>query len=629
MNQRMDIGTTPFTHSCTSDGVTPAFEAVRSLVAGHLAVATVEIRLTDAAWQDLCTTTGPTPTQIILPGTAAARVAAAGRTQHCRDLWADPSLGDPHLAAMGGRFWAATPLPATDGTALGVLEVSHPTPRDLTQAERTHLETCAEIIASQLRLARAGAGIDPVSRLPNRRCFFDDMDQLGRTHPGEPGLLALVDLARPDELARMLGIIGSHRIETLVREDAAALRSTLGDRAQIYHVGTTRFALLAPPGTDHSVFTALIANDLARGALRAQIMFSTTCTAGLAPVVFGEATGSELLRRAQSAVDDARRRAVPLGLYTAEQDTAYRRAFTILADLPAALVAPDQLRLAFQPRLELATGRCIGVEALLRWTHPELGDIPPGEFIPLTERTIMARPLTRWVLEAALARLAHWQRAGLDLNLSINISPANLQEPDFAGYVLHTLAQHGLPAAVLELEITESTLLAENAAALRQLTSLSDAGIRIAIDDFGTGYSSLAYLQRLPADVVKIDQSFIRALGETGASQARHRTLVTAMINLSHDLGYRVVAEGIETQDIADMLAGLGCDEVQGYHFGRPMPASAFLIWHAGQPHPGPRTAPEPGLDPELRGASPHSATAAAALACAGRTPRTAQNATT
>jgi EAL domain-containing protein (putative c-di-GMP-specific phosphodiesterase class I) len=181
----------------------------------------------------------------------------------------------------------------------------------------------------------------------------------------------------------------------------------------------------------------------------------------------------------------------------------------------------------------------------------------------------MARGLMHWVLDKALDQLVAWRRVGLRIQLSVNVSPANLEDDDFADHVLGALDAANLPPTALELEITESALLNETGPSLRQLRALSDMGICIAIDDFGTGYSSLSYLQRLPADVIKIDQSFVLGLSQGGADEHRLCTLIAAMIGLSHDLGYRVVAEGIETQEVADLLLSLKCDEVQGYWFAR------------------------------------------------------------
>jgi EAL domain-containing protein (putative c-di-GMP-specific phosphodiesterase class I) len=264
-----------------------------------------------------------------------------------------------------------------------------------------------------------------------------------------------------------------------------------------------------------------------------------------------------------------------VGLFSSTQDAAHRRRFVLLDAFAEALERPEQLRLVFQPRIDLASGRCIGAEALLRWRHPALGDISPAEFMPLVEQTAMARPTTAWVVEQAMAQLAVWRRAGLDLRLSVNVSATNLTEPDFAERVREGLARHGLEANGLELELTESAVMADAGQALEVLEALAGMGLQLAIDDFGTGYSSLSYLQRLPVHVVKIDRSFVQGVAEDG----RRRSLVSAMITLLQELGYRVVAEGVETGAVLDLLAGQGCDEAQGYLIGRPMAAEALDAW--------------------------------------------------
>ena len=201
----------------------------------------------------------------------------------------------------------------------------------------------------------------------------------------------------------------------------------------------------------------------------------------------------------------------------------------------------------------------------------------PGEFIPIVERTALARPTTEWVLEVALRQLSEWRREGLDVQLSINVSAANLEESDFAQRVEAGLWAQGLRPDMIELEITESAVMGQDGRAMALLQDLRSAGIPLAIDDFGTGYSSLAYLQRLPVRVVKIDQSFIRGLGQ----DEREQSLVRSMVTLTHDLGFRVVAEGVETAEAARILVGMGCEEAQGYHFARAMDGHACQDWWA------------------------------------------------
>jgi EAL domain-containing protein (putative c-di-GMP-specific phosphodiesterase class I) len=226
--------------------------------------------------------------------------------------------------------------------------------------------------------------------------------------------------------------------------------------------------------------------------------------------------------------------------------------------------------------MDMSSGRCLGAEALLRWDHPTMGAIGPGEFMPVIERSGLAQATTSWVLSAALQQQQRWRHAGLALLLSVNVSPANLVEDDFAARVAAELARWGLPMDCLELELTESAIMEHPVKAHAVLDSISATGVRLAIDDFGTGYSSLAYLQSMPADVVKIDQSFIREL----ETDARKQALVTSMIRLSQDLGYRVVAEGVETAAVANFLRAAGCDEAQGYLYARPFEPEAFTQWY-------------------------------------------------
>jgi EAL domain-containing protein (putative c-di-GMP-specific phosphodiesterase class I) len=207
--------------------------------------------------------------------------------------------------------------------------------------------------------------------------------------------------------------------------------------------------------------------------------------------------------------------------------------------------------------VDLRSGACVGAEALLRWRHPTLGPIPPGEFIPLAEQTALAKPITEWVLEAAIDQVARWRHSGPAPRVSINASALNLEEPDFASRLMRTLERHRVAPDAIELEFTESALARDGSRVLDQLDELRRTGIEIAIDDFGTGYSSLSYLPRLPASILKIDRSFVRPLG----SSSRDQRLVQAMIGMAHDLGYRVVAEGIETQDVYELLLAWRCGE--------------------------------------------------------------------
>jgi EAL domain-containing protein (putative c-di-GMP-specific phosphodiesterase class I) len=244
---------------------------------------------------------------------------------------------------------------------------------------------------------------------------------------------------------------------------------------------------------------------------------------------------------------------------------------TLLSDLREA-IETDQLVLYYQPKQDLRRGLVTGAEALVRWQRPGKGLIGPDKFVPLAEQTGLIGPLTEWVLRAAVRQAYVWQRRYPDMRVAINLSMRNLQDPTLANTIAELLEQW---PAHLDVEITESALMADPERALATLSALSDVGVRIAIDDFGTGYSSLAYLKRLPVDVLKIDRSFVRDLH----THTNDRIIVRSTIDLAHNLGLRVVAEGVEDSTAAEVLRQFGCDEIQGYHLSRPVPAPDFERW--------------------------------------------------
>lgn len=294
------------------------------------------------------------------------------------------------------------------------------------------------------------------------------------------------------------------------------------------------------------------------------------------PFTLGEIPADDVLRGAASAAQDASGTDGSIALYSPSNDRAHRRQYDLLRDFGTALAAVDQLRLVYQPRVCLASGQCVGAEALLRWRHPHLGDVSPAEFIPIIEQTSLARPATQWVMDAAMDQIAHWQRDGITVPLSVNLSAVNLDETDIIQRLQLGLLKRNLRPEQLEVELTESAIMGQPDHALAMLRELAATGIRLAIDDFGTGHSSLAYLQRLPAHVVKIDQAFVRHLTK---AEGPDFVLVETMIGLAHKLGYRVVAEGVETPKAATILARIGCEEAQGFLFARPMEAAQFGQW--------------------------------------------------
>jgi EAL domain-containing protein (putative c-di-GMP-specific phosphodiesterase class I)/GGDEF domain-containing protein len=492
------------------------------------------------------------------------------------DLQADSRYRDSHLAASGVRFYAGAPLVTRDGYCLGSMCVLGTEPRAISPAERTGLADLASMVMAQIELQHAIGRIDPVSGIPNRTQFVDDLSDLAiDRRGGEARLAALVNLATPEQTSSAVRAMGAGFIDDIVCEAARMLRAALGPARKLYHVAPLQFAFLAELGTDLARFCDRLGAWVALRAGTTTARFVTTATVGVAPFTTGQTDPFDLLRDMYSAAHDAVDGTQRVRVFSAEQNAAFMRRFQVANEFGAALEDDSQLRLVFQPKIELATGRCMGAEALLRWRHPSLGDVSPGEFIPVIEQTSLARATTRWVLERTLRQLSAWQCAGLVTQVAVNVSAMNLLEPDFCDHVLARLHAYGLAPRALAIEITESALMSNRTLAAATLESLAAAGVQLAIDDFGTGYSSLAYLQSVPAKVVKIDQSFVRDLDR----DVRKRSLVTTMIKLSHDLGQLVVAEGVETAPVARFLASAGCDQVQGYLYARPMAPQQFEEW--------------------------------------------------
>jgi diguanylate cyclase (GGDEF)-like protein len=295
-------------------------------------------------------------------------------------------------------------------------------------------------------------------------------------------------------------------------------------------------------------------------------------------MVPGHAEDAEtLLRRADVALDAARRCIVDCALYSRRDDPYDPRRLVLMGELRRAIES-DRLHLEYQPKIHLRSRKIVGAEALLRWRHPEFGDVPPSEFIGLAEDSALIRPLTRWVLNQACRQSRAWQQSGLRIPLAANLSARNLLEPDLADHIGGLLETWGLGADLLGLEITESAIMAEPARASVLLEQLSARGLSIAIDDFGTGYSSLSYLRRLAVSEVKIDRSFVIGLSSDQGDLA----IVRAVIDLGHRLNLRVVAEGVEDAKTWDLLESSGCDLAQGFHMARPMSGEDLIRWISG-----------------------------------------------
>lgn len=588
-----------------------AFDRITRMAARVFGLPIAAVSLTDSDRQWFKSRVGVGHTAIPRVKAPCATVTDSGAMLVINDLHEDAFFRDSHLAHSGVRFYAGAPLITSDGYKLGAMCVLGLEPRAVSSTERDALTDLAAMVMAQIELQHTLGRVDPLSGMPNRKQFIEDYADLQMDRPhGERRVAVLVNMANQEQLNNAARVMGASYFDDLMDEAIRSYRAVIGEEHKVYQLAATQFITIAPPGIDDGAedgtYRARLAHWLDSRGEWCTSRFVTTPAIGMAPFLLGRTDCLDVLRIAQNAMQDAHQTGQLIGTYSSEQDAAYRRRFTLLNAFDAALHDTHQLRLVYQPRIDLGTGRCVGAEALLRWRHPELGDVPPGEFMPVVEQTSMVRAATNWVIREAVRQLAAWHGAGLQLQMSVNVSAANLLEKDFVSNLAALLNQHRMAPGWLELEVTESAIMENQGTALATLAALDEAGVRLAIDDFGTGYSSLSYLQSMPAHVVKIDQSFVRNM----AGGERNRTLVNTMISLSHELGFRVVAEGIETDDVRQLLRDQGCDEGQGYLFARPLAPEVLLAWcareQAGQAAP---RAPWKPICPQMPSPARHTAT--------------------
>jgi len=285
-------------------------------------------------------------------------------------------------------------------------------------------------------------------------------------------------------------------------------------------------------------------------------------------------SATELLRQSDVALYAAKAISQPLIVYEKDIDRYDARRLALMADLRKA-INEDSLYLVYQPKINVKTGEISGVEALLRWNHPELGLIPPNEFIPLAEKSSVIKPLTVWVLNNAMRQASAFAQSGLNISMAVNISACSLRDDSIVGYTKMLLQKNNVAADRLTMEITESAMMQDPNMALSLLKQLSLLGVQISIDDYGTGYSSLAYLKRMPVNEMKIDRTFIKDM----AFDEDDRLIVGTTINMGHNFGLRVVAEGVEDRETIDILRKMGVDKVQGFYYAMPMPIDELYDW--------------------------------------------------
>jgi diguanylate cyclase (GGDEF)-like protein len=422
---------------------------------------------------------------------------------------------------------------------------------------------------------------DALTGLPNRTLFHDRVEQAlaaGKRNRQEVGVL-LIDLDRFKEVNDTLG----HRKgDLLLREIGSRLRATLRESDTIARLGGDEFGVLLPAIENSAGATrsaARIRESLEHDFVVDGLRVTVDTSVGIALAPQHGSDVDTLLQHADVAMYQAKRAHAGYGIYAAETDPYSPVQLAMVGELRKAFEGDDEVVLHYQPKMDLQSGGIQAVEALVRWQHPERGLIPPNDFIPMAEHTGLIRPLTRYVLNAALAQCREWQDTGLELAISVNISARNLLDPCLPEDVERLLAKWGVKPELLALELTETTIMVDPKRALEVLNRLSSMGIALSIDDFGTGYSSLSHLRDLPVDELKIDRSFVMTMH----SNESDAFIVRSTIELGHNLGLRVVAEGVEDEGALLELSDLGCDLAQGYFLSRPLPAKEFESWLSGR----------------------------------------------
>jgi diguanylate cyclase (GGDEF)-like protein/PAS domain S-box-containing protein len=442
--------------------------------------------------------------------------------------------------------------------------------RDVTEVR----DNAAALVQAEVK-ARHEAGHDLLTGLPNRKLLIEQFEELLNSPRAADGVaLLMIDLDRFKDVNDTLG----HECgDELLIQVGLVLQTSVRDQDVVARLGGDEFAVLLPGVSDTASATALA--DRIREALEQPfrvkgIDLDVEASIGIA-LTGDHRDVSTVLRQADVAMYVAKRQGLDVFAYDPAVDGHSTERLGLLGELRGAL-ARNELVMYFQPKIGLATNEIVGAEALVRWQHPTLGLIMPDDFVPMAEHTGLIRSLTRYVLDASLAEEHRWIDAGRPLPISVNLSARNLLEERLVEQVIDSLRKHQVPPELLELEITESSIVTDPTNARHLLGRLRALGVRVSIDDFGAGFTSLAVLKNLPIDELKIDRSFVTDM----VRQPSDALIVRSVVQLSHNLGLTAVAEGVEDEHVLAAVKAMGCDTVQGYHFSKPLSATEFEAWY-------------------------------------------------
>lgn len=477
--------------------------------------------------------------------------------------------GPPYI-----RYYAGAPLMTEDGLSLGSLCIIDTKPRSaMNKREKSMLVYFAELVMMRIIGVRVRNFVDQPTGLFNRLRLEEDIREILRS--GKTSQLVAIDVLTPKFLNDMVKALGYSFAQDLVLAIKDRLLKFLPEHCHLYKVSPTRFGYISPGSRPLAQLCSPIVEDFEEPIDCDGIPILMQVGVGVLALENKNQLTQDWLRLVVSTADYARDCKTGWAGYESKFDEAHQRAFMLLSYLSNALKCNDQLWLMYQPQIDLKTGQCTCVEALLRWTHPVLGLVNPAEFIPLVQKTALMQPLSEWVLQEVIRQAKVWQLEGRTFRTAMNITVSDLESSTFVDRTEGLLDAFGLEANKIEIEFTESEVITNAAEVSIQLQRLRNLGMEISIDDFGTGYSNWTYLRQIPATTVKLDQSLTARLNE----DEKNQRLVKTLVELADRLDYRIVAEGIETEEVLRLVKEWGCTEGQGYLFAEPMSAEALIAW--------------------------------------------------
>lgn len=574
----------------TSDlesGSDPVLNSIVAMVASYFKVPTSLVSIIERDYQVFKARVGMESERTSREMSFCVHSLEEGGVLEVCDPVADPRfLNNPLvIGAPFIRYYAGAPLTIKSGHNLGrlcVIDDKAHAPMD--EQGRTLLRDAAQVVVARLESMHRSHYIDPMTGLPNRQRFEADILQPPDQDERVAILIEPLSASGMDSLAKSLGSEFFTNFMLAVKE---LLFRLLPEGTRLYRSGTLGFvALLSHRTLSLSSLVDSIVHAFERPLYCVDVPVFSDVGICVLPVKHEPGQPTDILRLMSSITDAARRSEQRWLNYDPAIDSSLRRSTALLNDIEAALATVDQFRLVYQPRVDLASNRCVAVEALLRWSHPKLGEISPAEFIPLAETTASIRHITSWVVRRVCEQLSDWRAQGLEMTVSLNISALDLTDGHLFDQLVDALQAFKVAPRLIELEFTESVLVTDFQAVRIQLQRFRDIGVAIGIDDFGSGYSNWAYLRQIPATSVKLDRSLLADL-QPGSNEWH---IIRGLISLVRNLRLTVVAEGIETELHYHLMRGWGCEQGQGYYFAKPLSPVALLawldkgIWSSGQP---------------------------------------------